>query len=103
MRQAGIFHEENFLGAVMNDIVGGGVGQGGCRVCTNQINFIWFAIKKDTRGGGGVHSKEEAFFLLTQRPQVWFSTFPKKYFDFAEIYWQCWIEESGFKMWIEPI
>ena len=26
MRQAGIFHEENFLGAVMNDIVGGGRG-----------------------------------------------------------------------------
>ena len=27
-----------------------------------------FAVKKDTRGGvGGVHSKEEAFLLLTQQ------------------------------------
>ena len=33
--------------------------------------------------------------LLTQRPHVLISAFPKIYFDVAEIYEQHWLEESG--------
>ena len=47
--------------------------------------------------GGGrrwVHSTEVALWLLTQRPWVQFSAFPKTSFDVAETYWRHWLEES---------
>ena len=47
------------------------------------------------RGRGQLHSKEVAFLLLTQQPWVWFSVFPKIYFDVVEIYRWRWLEESG--------
>ena len=44
--------------------------------------------------GRGLHSTELAFLLLTQWTWVLFSAFPRNYFDVAEIYRQCWLEES---------
>ena len=41
-------------------------------------------IRKHFEGGGG-HSTEVAFALLTQQPRVQFPAFPK-IFDVAEIY-----------------
>ena len=44
---------------------------------------------------GRLHSTEETFLILIQQHRVWFLAFPKIYFDVAEIYRQCWLEESG--------
>ena len=41
---------------------------------------------------GLLRSREVAFLLLTHRPQVWFSAFPKIYLDVAENHR---LEESG--------
>ena len=43
----------------------------------------------------GLQSTEVAFLLLTQRPQVQFSVFPKIYLNVAEIYQWRWLEERG--------
>ena len=45
--------------------------------------------------GGGLHTTDVAFLLLTQWPWVQFSAFPKHYFDVAQIYQRWWWEESG--------
>ena len=42
-----------------------------------------------------LYSTEAAFLLLTPWHQIWFSAFSKIYFDVAEIYRQCRLEESG--------
>ena len=44
---------------------------------------------------GWLRSTEVAFLVLTLQPQVLFSVIPKIYFDVAEIYQRCWLEESG--------
>ena len=45
--------------------------------------------------GGGRHSTDAAFLLLTQWPRVRFSALLKIYFNDAEIYQQRWLEDSG--------
>ena len=42
----------------------------------------------------GLHCTEVAYSLLPQQPRVWFLALPKAYFDVAEIYRRCWLEES---------
>ena len=44
---------------------------------------------------GGLYNTEVAFLLLTQKPQVRFSAFPKLYLDIADIYRRRWFEKSG--------
>ena len=43
-------------------------------------------VKKEIVLIGGLHSTEVAFLLLTQRPWVRFSAFPKIHFAVSEIY-----------------
>ena len=49
--------------------------------------------------GGGLHSREVAQLLLTQKPQVRFPAFPKNFkgnvFNVVEVTPQRWLEESG--------
>ena len=48
--------------------------------------------------GRGLHSSEAAFFLLTQRPRVRFSTSPKIYCYDVEIYTWPWLEKSRLRL-----
>ena len=45
-----------------------------------------------------LQSTEEAFLLLTQQCRARFLSFPKSYFDVADIYRRRWLEERGHRL-----
>ena len=58
--------------------------------------FLAPGEKRSSRSFGGLYSTMVAFFLLTQRPLIWFLVLPKIfYFEVTEIYWWRLLEESG--------
>ena len=53
--------------------------------------------------GGGLHSTEVAYLLLTQKPRVRFPGFRGKIIIVAEVNQRRWLEDGGLKMLIKHI